>query len=229
MNNIYCPNCGQSNDKHNTLCKYCGMKIYQIPQNKDFHCPACSTLNSTNSNICSHCDFDFTKLCNLTPGKGKQNISQEMVSHEDKSIFMSKGIYIVIGLILVAIWLVSLFLPWYKVEPNINDNLLNFASRISKINSKNFWISLSIIWCYLPFIAIILSVISLLRKRIYSLITYISFGFPWIIGFVLLTFFNRWTNLTFTNILCGGEILYIVTLILFIGYDRLIHAFNITR
>ncbi len=231
MNKIYCPNCGRQNDKHNTLCCGCGMKIYQIPTHKDFHCPACGTTNKQGAPVCYHCDFDFNRLPSLVPGQGKQNIAQEAINVEEKSIFMQKGLYVILGFVLVAFWLISLFLPWYSNPMfNINNaNLIGYGNFTNTVNPKNFWVILQMIWVYLPFVAVILAIISLIRKRVHSIVTYCSFAIPWLVGFVILAIYNKFTPINCSYILKPGEICFIITIILFFGFDRLLFALKITK
>lgn len=232
MNIVYCPNCGQRNDKHNTMCKHCGMKIYQIPPHKDFHCISCGTLNKMGTQYCTNCDFDFSKTESIKPGIKGNNIAQETVHAENKNIFMQKGIYVILGIILIILWGISLFLPWLK---QANGNMLNIsqygnmAIEYSKYAKHPFWFTVMGIWAYLPFVAIVLAIITVIRKRIHSIVTYTSFAIPWIICFVLLHFFNGWFDKSFSNIICSGEILFIVCIVLFFAFDRLIYALNITR
>ena len=232
MNKVYCPNCGRQNDKHNTLCVGCGRKVYQMPTNKDFYCPSCGTMNKQGSAVCYHCDFDFNRLATLAPGQGKQNIAQEAIDVENKSIFMQKSIYIILGFIIVAFWAISLFLPWYSNPALILKpvNLIGYGNLNSTLNiPKTFWVVLHMIWMYLPFIAVILAIISLIRKRVYSIVTYCSFSIPWFIGFVFLSIFNQWTPINCQNIIQPGEICFIISIILFFLFDRLLYALKITK
>lgn len=228
MNNIYCPNCGQRNDPHSTLCNYCGMKIYQIPKNRDFHCISCGAANKANSAYCSHCDFDFSKAENIRPGIKGAKTAQETVDSGSKNIFMQKGIYVVIGLILVIVWGISLFMPWMKPDCSLFQ-YGSLAAKWSQTAKHPFLFKLASVWIYLPFAAVILAVVSLIRKRIHSLVTYTGFAIPWIIGFVLWHFLMGWFDRSYSNIVCTGEIMFIVSIILFFGFDRLIYALNITR
>ena len=228
MNNIYCPNCGQSNDNHNTMCRACGSKIYQLPRNKDFYCPSCGARNTYGTPSCYNCTFDFSKLELLAPGQGKQNIAQEAVNKEEKSIFMAKGIYVVIGFILVAYMLITLFMPWFK-NPMLNCDLIGYGNAISNIPNKTFWIGLSMLWMYMPFVALILAVISLIRKRIHSLVTYCSFFIPWLVGFVCLNLFVLYNVNSYPFILQSGEYAFVAGIVLLFLFDRLLYALKITK
>ncbi|MBQ0105485.1 MAG: zinc ribbon domain-containing protein [Armatimonadetes bacterium] len=221
MNTVYCPNCGQRNEKHNLVCRHCGRKVYQIPANKNFYCISCGSSVRFGTNVCPNCDFDFSRIESIAPGVKGAKIAGETVHAENKSIFMQKGLFVVLGLILVIIWGISLFMPWIGKY-----NLISYSHFAATLPFKNFWTILASIWAYLPFVAVILAIISVIRKRVYSLVTYTSFAIPWIIGFAIL---HCIIGGFITGIICSGEILFVVCIALFFVYDRLLYLLNITR
>ena len=232
---MHCANCGKVNNRSETFCKHCGRKIYVIPKNKEFYCVSCGSLNQRGNQVCHNCNFDFSKIESYKAGlpnaynSPNSKIDNENYNTATPTIFMNKNLFVFIALILVALWAGTLFLPWYIDTTGAKMNLYNYSKDISEIQVKDFWINVGYLWCFLPYMAIVLSFITTIRRRLYSIPTYSSFAFCWIIGFVFLNIWNKWTTVDLKSILLLGEISFVGMAIIMLLFGKLLSVLNISE